>query len=353
MRRCRWLAIVASCLATFMPLSAAADGRAAPARGTFHDVVAIGAIDVWAVGAHGLVAHWDGASWDTDALGGLRVPDLTAVDAASGTDVWTVGGVLAYERLRPWLAHWDGSSWTRSPAPPVRDEVGLEDVAVASSDDVWAVGSTYRPTLRGGRTGSIVLHWNGARWSRVASPAGVALSAVSVAAGRVLIAGSRPGSGFPSVFRRVRDRWRETQMAYPSGWRCALADITAAPAAAVGTCARPGRVPRPYIVQRFSERIWGIGTTAARGSLLAVGGGGVSWAVGRERPAGTPLILRRRPDDAWTRVAVPPVGDGALEGVSGRSFGDAWAVGWRRAGGGRIPLAVRWDGSGWSVLPSP
>lgn len=340
-------------LAVVMAAPNAGAVPAAVGGGALHDVVAIGPADVWAVGSAGTVAHWDGATWSTAALGGLRVPNLTGVDASSPTDVWVVGGVVAYERRRAWIGHWDGAAWTRFPAPSVKDEVRLGDVAVASSTDAWAVGSIYRSSFGDGRVGPIVLHWNGTRWSRVRAPVGVALTGVAASEGRVLTVGSRARSPFPLVIRRVDDGWRETQVAFPSGWRCALADVTASPPAAVGTCRRPGSVPRPYAVQRYSEGVWGNGVTRGRGALLGIDGGQASWAVGRERPSDRPLILRRRPDDTWTRVGAPHLSAGGLEAVSSRTFADAWAVGWQRTGGGRAPLALRWVGSSWTTVPFP
>jgi hypothetical protein len=47
------------------------------------------------------------------------------------------------------------------------------------ANDVWAVGS-YQ--VASGATRSLVLHWNGSRWSRVAAP-GSGLSEVAIVPG--------------------------------------------------------------------------------------------------------------------------------------------------------------------------
>ncbi|HET9450866.1 MAG TPA: hypothetical protein VFO83_08295 [Aggregicoccus sp.] len=65
-------------------------------------------------------------------------------------DVWAVGGSRSAVAL-----HWDGARWTRIPTPAAP---GLRSVWGASSQDVWAVG------LEG-----TVLRWDGRAWRAVAS----------------------------------------------------------------------------------------------------------------------------------------------------------------------------------------
>src|SRR5438477_12750976 len=54
-------------------------------------------------------------------------------------------------------------TWRVVPTPTVRAVAGLDGVTAVSSRDVWAVG--------GGARRPLVEHWDGARWSVVASPA--------------------------------------------------------------------------------------------------------------------------------------------------------------------------------------
>jgi hypothetical protein len=59
----------------------------------------------------------------------------------------------------------------------------------------------------------------------------------------------------------------------------------------------------------------------------------------------------------WTVVPTvdPSAGTNVLNAVAVRGSTDAWAVGFTKTVGaaGRNPLAMHWNGSGWSVVASP
>jgi hypothetical protein len=62
------------------------------------------------------------------------------------------------------------------------------------------------------------------------------------------------------------------------------------------------------------------------------------------------------PCDGWDLVATPNVGNSVtlLTAVTALSASDAWAVGlWRNAPAGFGPVAMRWNGSTWSVTSLP
>jgi hypothetical protein len=97
---------------------------------------------------------------------------LQGVSAASSTDVWAVGyrEKDSTEALVTVVMHWDGTSWTRVPSPnPGGEGLNAENVLTSvdgSSASAWAVGS-FRVL---GVTATLVLRWNGFRWTRVRSP---------------------------------------------------------------------------------------------------------------------------------------------------------------------------------------
>ena len=85
------------------------------------------------------------------------------------------------------------------------------------------------------------------------------------------------------------------------------------------------------------------------------------WAVGRadhspQQPFVRPLAARWN-GSAWTTVSTPTLG-GQLSDVDGTATGNVWAVGAREVslGGGTHtfgPLTERWNGTAWAVVPSP
>ena len=127
--------------------------------------------DVWAVGDIGSFEHWNGAAWSSVAIplpkGGSE-PVLRDVESVSATDVWAVGWYTANGTGKTLVEHWDGTSWTRiaSPNQGRRISTQLWGVAVRSGSDVWVVG---RYVKAGEYTFSA--HWNGSSWSTPAMPA--------------------------------------------------------------------------------------------------------------------------------------------------------------------------------------
>jgi hypothetical protein len=148
----------------------------APSSASLVAVAASGPRDVWAVGeaAEPFVVHWSGAGWSqvplapVDAEDGLRrIWDLVAV---SSTDAWLAGqvGIGAH---RPVIQHWDGVRWSNVATPPVPTSMNgstLRGLGAVSAGDVWAVGE--RDGSAETERGCLIEHWDGNRWSLVACP---------------------------------------------------------------------------------------------------------------------------------------------------------------------------------------
>jgi hypothetical protein len=80
------------------------------------------------------------------------------------------------------------------------------------------------------------------------------------------------------------------------------------------------------------------------------------WAAGFDISGGADQTLTEHWNgSAWTEVASPSPGpDGSvLEDVRAVSANDAWAVGSFADSSGQHTLALHWNGSQWSVVPSP
>jgi hypothetical protein len=157
---------------------------AAPVQASFNNelfgVAAVGTDDVWAVGGlstggtglnRALVEHWDGTSWKV-----ASIPDppgtesLSRVEAVAASDVWAIGTRSpTFSPSRPFAMHWNGSSWSIVPVPTVGGKTTiLNDLAVVSAKDVWAVGSSFNASIPS-LSATLTEHWNGTRWSIVKS----------------------------------------------------------------------------------------------------------------------------------------------------------------------------------------
>jgi hypothetical protein len=129
--------------------------------GLLADVATLPTGQAWAVGFFDvftpLIEFWDGTSWSLQTPAEGR-EQFSAVAALSATDAWAVGyHFRAPGNHRETLTeHWDGTAWTVVPSPNSKARnTTLSDVSMASSTDVWAVGS-----------GNLTIHWDGTTWTR-------------------------------------------------------------------------------------------------------------------------------------------------------------------------------------------
>lgn len=107
---------------------------------------------------------------------------FTSVDAASGSDVWAVGGSttnLSTGTSKTLAARWDGTGWKQVPSPsPAGTTAGLVSVSVVPPSDVWAAGFYFTPGMA---LKPLPLHWDGTARTHVAVPSGFIPGAVSAA----------------------------------------------------------------------------------------------------------------------------------------------------------------------------
>jgi len=186
---------------------------------------------------------------------------VTATPAGSA---WAVGQASGGRTL---VLHWNGRAWSRvaSPSPGTDDYLGsvsvidLHSVAAASARDAWAVGTASNGT-------SPILHWNGTSWRQVASQAAepVSLQGVAMASARSGWAAGYTIAGTLAAEKTVILHWN-------------------------GTVWTPQTSPDPGT----GNLLLGTATAAA----------GRAWAVGETRnPRLRPLIAR------WNGTAWKPSG---------------------------------------------
>jgi len=131
---------------------------------------------------------------------------------------------------------------------------------------------------------------------------------------------------------------------------------------AVGSYRISGQTLFHALALRFNGRTWSPVTVPAPAgdntSLQAVTTvtPADNWAVGSD--ATHSLIEQQNNSSSWSLVASPAnePANRVLEAVSAASAGDVWAVGDSRAGTvgqGFEPLIEHWNGTAWSVVPSP
>ena len=139
--------------------------------GVLYGVAAISAASAWAVGYTGgartLVVRWNGTAWKqvpSPSLGAHFIPFLDAVAATSARNAWAVGDSTNCG-CGPGISlilHWNGAAWTRVPSPTPGGGTILRGVAATSATNAWAVGYSGSGI---GPTKTLILRWNGKTWN--------------------------------------------------------------------------------------------------------------------------------------------------------------------------------------------
>jgi hypothetical protein len=97
-------------------------------------------------------------------------------------------------------------------------------------------------------------------------------------------------------------------------------------------------------------------------NAVAVRGPADAWAVGHftapdQDDDGLNMLIEHWNGSRWTQIGGPAVlhRDESLLAVSADSPIDAWAVGFTKtvSAAGRNPLAAHWNGSAWTIVPTP
>jgi hypothetical protein len=289
-------------------------------------VAATGPSDAWAVGIgrrtptsqyRTLVTHFDGAAWSLvqSPSVGTSTNELNAVDADSATDAWAVGDRFATPASRTLAEHFDGTRWSVVPTPNVGTANNtLRGVAIVSPSDVWAVGS-----IRDVAFTPLAMHFDGSSWTVVPTPnppaGGFFNAVVALASNDVWAVGGTGDDGDDALV----EHWNGT------AWSI---------------------VPAPFLIGEDSF------------SGVSAGSSSDVWAVGH---VGSTTLTEHWNGSAWSVVPSPnPVpttnGNNFLTAVVEVSPTDVWAVGGTlnfTLGSLRQNVTMRFDGSSWTVVPSP
>jgi hypothetical protein len=142
-----------------------------PGSPSLTTATASGPDDVWVFGGGAWAAHYNGRSWS-------RVAIPVSASQASGSAVagdWVTGTVAAQPKHVEVL-HWSKGAWRNVPLPAISVPKGEQMlpgfIAAATPASVWSSLLVGPPTGTG-HVITVLLHWNGRAWSKVALPNGV------------------------------------------------------------------------------------------------------------------------------------------------------------------------------------
>src|SRR6266568_2577916 len=310
-------------------------------------------------GRHAILAEaWNGSSWSVMAAlppAGARRSFLNGVSCASATACTAVGSYQTRSGRHVTLAErWNGTAWsvqaTPNPASPPRS--ALAAVSCTSSSACTAVGSS---TSKTGTTRTLAERWNGTAWSLQPTPNGPFggfLAGVSCPSPAACIAVGGDNNGLPLV-----EAWNGTSWSIPPTPATGGAQLNSVSCASPSACTAVGS---GAFAERWDGTSWSIqpvpgihdnaaltGVSCTTASACTAVGydlevtlgetwDGTAWSI---TPTITPLSL---------------LGQHSLTAVSCTSPSACMAVGFTAQGvTGEATLAERWDGTRWTIVPTP
>jgi hypothetical protein len=322
-----------------------------------------------------LVERWNGSTWRIQSTPGfptfLPLDAVSCPAAARCIAVGSLFGVL--------VAGWDGVTWTvqHAPRPSGADYTALRGVSCTAARACSAVGWFDRTSGTSAGNTPIAERWDGTSWTleptpRPAAAVATVLNAVACTSSTACTA---TGSSITRAFNTVTlaERWDGTHWTIqstpnPSG--SSIATLLAVSCPTGSACTAVGQYYTSLsnngaFAERWDGHAWAIQTTpvppGARLALLK----GVSCtsatacvAVGGYVDSrGTNRTLAERWDGStWSIQPTPtPIGvqNSRLNAVSCTAPTACTAVGRTKTSGVDRTLAERWDGSTWSIQPVP
>ena len=308
--------------------------------------------------------------------GGSYQNQLNAVVANSATDAWAGGFYVSPTVSHALLQHFDGTKWTNVTAPKTGgSNEQILAMTSTSSSDVWAVGYFFDPTANQYET--LVYHFNGTAWSKVASPnTGIfsALRAVSADSPTDAWAvGQFQDTSFNTL--PLIEHWNGSSWSIVNGYTLnepysTIIGVLALSSTNIETLGdfsvdQNGDFLDPQGAV-YNNGSWTLANTPPMGSdstsdnVLAAVTPTNMWAIGDWFDgANFQTYAQHWNGSAWTTVTTPDPGgppgsglDTALFGGAAVSNKDVFGVGTYWDGQEWQTYTMQWNGSAWATVPS-
>ena len=357
--------------------------------------LAVGSFTDAANRQHALLEQWDGARW---SLAPLPSPTrdnavaLSGVSCSSPNACTIIGAAGANTVDTPLAERWNGTHWSLEQTPKLQGTGGLSGVTCVSNTACFAVGSVTTPSqYRGGTTSTLAERWVNGQWSIQGTPnphlpgpdpnpqVTVKLAAISCSSLRACTAVGSSDSLAPGDdniddhSELLVERWNGTrwvgQTAPQPPFNPATQAYNDRPAFSGVSCGSPtmciavgpvSNVPDPQLLnpsvqttlaERWNGRVWqiqdtanGVGTSGGNLKSVSCPAATTCFAVGgSDPPASTPPLAERWDGVGWTIMPTPA--KGALDAIACTSAHNCTAV-----GGG---LIEHWNGSAWTSQSWP
>jgi hypothetical protein len=223
--------------------------------------------------------------------------EFTSVAAVSSKDVWAVGsGSASGSSFKTIAEHWNGKKWSVVATPnPGPSGATLTSISAVSSNNIWAVGGTGDPSLAAYRGDLLVEHWNGVKWLEAHTSPSITYGAfdavAAISPNDVWVAGS---AGASKTGRLLSEQYNG------SVWH-----VKPNPGGSPG---EPNELVTVGVIS--SSNIWAAGVTESTSALQ--------------------LDLQHWNGAVWSAEAVPsPLRHAVIWGLGSDRANGLWGVGWK------------------------
>jgi hypothetical protein len=291
---------------------------------------------------------------------------LQAIATLSPTNVWAIGSQVAGGSkgsavTQTLIEHYNGTGWSVIPSPNVSTSYNaLQAIAAVATNDIWAVG--YDNASNGSQQ-TLILHYNGAKWSVFPTTNAGVLSGIAVVSANTIYAVGT-GSNGTLIEQYNGTAWQivRSPNRYPFDVLKAVAVVSANNIYAVGYSANGMGNVVVTLVEHFNGSAWRIISSPnplpydSFAALTVVSASNI-WAVGA---ASTPTsadftLIEHFDGSSWKVIASPNVGTGSNEllSIATLSANNVVAIGTTYISGNSSALIERWNGSSWKLIASP
>jgi hypothetical protein len=270
------------------------------------------------------------------------------------------------------VEHWNGKSWSIAAAPNPKGgfSAQLSGVSCASPTRCAAVGG-YATTASGLVEKDLVEQWNGSSWSIVASPTLPAafgfIGDLGDVAGLTGVSCPSPASCAAVGSSASAEHWNGTSWSIaPLVSHTSQSQLLGVSCPSVTACNAVGTSDDEALAERWNGTRWVLVATpgpvgAGDAALNSVSCPTTTtcFAVGSSTSASgstTKVLIQQWNGAKWSMVSAPnPTGSNEtqLSGVSCTSATDCAAVGFSSTATVQKSLAEHWNGTSWSIVPTP
>ena len=288
--------------------------------------------DIWAVGQSTI--HFDGTTWTAfpaPMIKGDNTGNLEGVVDISPTLAWAAGTVnIGEANPGQVIEQWNGTNWSVFPGPKFGpgDQPSIFAMAHTSANDIWAIGSLLSDD--GELLSYLFEHWDGKAWT-----------ATSVVSGDAFLFGASADA--------TNDVWavgfngpeNDNSRTLALHWNGASWRQVATPNVGSGANQLNG------VLALAPDNVWAVGFSTSEPP---------------PQEDATLTLIEHFDGTSWTVVPSPNVGpannfqSNRLFGLTANSADDIWAFGSYFASDGsghQMTLLLHWDGTSWTIAPSP